>query len=156
MGRRGAAAAHRGDLPGLRSLPVHGRREHRRRGRAQHGRRRPAGGSCRDRHGGTVHRCDAGTLQHAAWPLVQRRSRAFGRTMAEGRTVACVYAKRSGRPRSRRTDGGNGCGRGGAGVRAFPRRKQEQDDDPDFAPVLDCSRRRPDRRPARRANHRGW
>ena len=42
------------------------------------------------------------------------------------------------------------------GVRAVPRRKQEQDDDPDFAPVLDGSRRRPDRRPARRANHRGW
>ncbi len=149
-----APPPHRRHLPGLRALPAHGRREHRRRRRSRVRGPRALGRRRRPRPREAVHRRPSRHVRHAARQVVPRRPRAVARPVAEGRARALVHAQGRRRPRARRADRLDGRRGRGQDLRAVPRADRRQDRDRDLAPVLDGAHGRPDHRARPRPDHR--
>ena len=157
VGPRGAAPPHRRHLPGLRALPAHGRREHRRRRRTA----RTTIATRWERRGRARARASRSS-RHLPARYDTQLGRWFnaGRELSGGQWQKIALARafmreRRRHPRARRADRRRWTPR--------PRRKiferfreltDGQDRDRDLAPVLDGAHGRPDRRARPRRDHR--
>jgi energy-coupling factor transporter ATP-binding protein EcfA2 len=93
-------------------------------------------------------------LRHPARQVVQGRSRAVARPVAEGRAVARVHAQGRRHPGARRAHRVDGRRRRGRDLRSLPRAHRGSDRDRDLAPLLDRAHGRRDRRARRRRDPR--
>src|SRR5690554_6475930 len=129
------AGEHRGDLPGLRALSPHRRREHRRGPDRRDGRRGadPRGGAAGD--GGRGGRRTAGRLRPAHRPPFPHRGGPLGRAVAEDRHRAGLHARCAGDDPGR-AHGGAGRAQRVRGVPAFQGAVRRAHGGADLAPLL--------------------